>query len=135
QEAASLVDDRIEFHGVKVAVSVHNAYRSRLFRERRDITIAADRVVQIHEDGIEGWFDTHLVEIKVRKRSLSEPPPYHAFAFELSKRVLKGFPRLIAFDRKGKFVGVTIFKPAQTARPPRPARTGSGKKQTSRRQG
>src|SRR5574340_1087354 len=70
EKAASIVDDHIEFHGAKVAVSVHNAYRSRLFgRERRDkrgITIAADRIVRMNEDGIECWLDTHLVEIKLR---------------------------------------------------------------------
>jgi len=37
KKAASIIDDQMEFHGTKIAVSVHNAYRSRLFRrERRD---------------------------------------------------------------------------------------------------
>lgn len=124
KRAASIVDDRIEFHGAKLAVSVHNAYRSRLFRsEGREITIAADRIVRVDEDGIECWLDAHLVEIKVRKRASSEPPPYHAFVSELPKRALKRFPLLIAYNRKGNLVGVTIFKPAPVARRTKTART------------
>lgn len=54
--AAVLVDDDIEFHGAKVSVSVHNAYRSRLFRRQGgEITIAADRIVRMHEAGVECW--------------------------------------------------------------------------------
>jgi hypothetical protein len=133
KRAASIVDDRIDFHGVKVVVGVHNAYRSRLMRRDKAVTIASDRIVQVHEDGIEGWFDTHLVEIKVRKRARSEPPPYHSLAFELPKRVLKRFPLLVAYDGKGKLVGVTIFRPAPAARRTKPARTRSGKKLIRRR--
>lgn len=129
KKAASLIDDRIEFHGTKVAVSVHNAYRSQLFRrgrrDKRGITIAADRIVRMHEDGIECWLDTHLVEIKLRKRVRSEPPAYHAFAFELPKRVLKRFPLLVAYNRKGEFLGVTIFKAARSTRRKKTARTKS----------
>jgi hypothetical protein len=124
EKVASIVDDSIDFHGVKVAVGVHNAYRSRLMRgNRRAVTIAADRIVRVDEDGIECWLDTHLVEIKVRKRARSEPPPYHAFVSELPKGTLKRFPLPVAYNRKGKLVGVTIFKPAPVARRKKPART------------
>ena len=124
KRAASIVDDRIDFHGTKLAVSVHNAYRSRLFRrEGQEITIAADRIVRLHEDGIECWLDTHLVEIKVRKRMRSEPPAYHAFVSELPKRVLKRFPLLVGYNQKGEFVGVTIFKPTRGARRKKAVRT------------
>jgi uncharacterized protein YuzE len=124
KKSASIVNDSIDFHGVKVAVGVHNAYRSRLMRGKRGaVTIAADRIVRVDEDGIECWLDTHLVEIKVRKRARSEPPPYHAFASELPKRILKRFPLLIAYNGRGKLVGVTIFKPAPVARRKKTART------------
>jgi hypothetical protein len=117
KKAASIVDDNIEFHGVKVAVSVHNAYRSRLFRrEGHDITIAADRIVRLHEDGIECWLDTSLIEVKLRKRTRKAPPAYQAFVSELPKRVLKRFPLLVGYNRKGEFVGVTIFKPRRSPR-------------------
>lgn len=138
KKAASIVDDHIEFHGTKVAVSVHNAYRSRLFRrERRDkhgITIAADRIVRMHEDGIECWLDTHLAEIRLRKRLRSEPPAYHAFAFELPKRALKRFPLLVAYDAGGRLVGVTMFRPAPVAARKKTTRTKSREKPIGRRQ-
>lgn len=121
KKSASIVDDSIDFHGVKVAVGIHNAYRSRLMRRKSAVTIAADRIVRVDEDGIECWLDTHLVEIKVRKRTGSEPPPYHAFVSELPKRALTRFPLLVAYDRKGKLVGVTIFKPT-----PVPGRNKTG---------
>jgi len=126
KKAASIVDDGIDFHGVKLMVGVHNAYRSRLFRrERRDITIAADRTVRLNEDGIECWLDTFLVEIKLRKRTRAEPLAYHAFVSELPKRVLKRFPLLVAYDQKGEFVGVTIFKPRRSPRREKTTRTKS----------
>jgi hypothetical protein len=126
KKAASIVDDSIEFHGARVTVSVQNAYRSRLFRrEGHEITIAADRIVRLHEDGMECRLDTHLIEIKMRKRARSEPPAYHAFTSELPKRTLKRFPLLVAYNQKGEFVGVTIFRPTRRARRKKTARTRS----------
>jgi len=126
KKAASIIDDNIELHGAKLTVSVHNAYRSRLFRrEGHEITIASDRIVRLFEDGIECWLDTHLVEIRMRKRARAEPPAYHAFASELPKRILKCFPLLIAYNQKGKFVGVTIFRPTPSARRKKTAGTKS----------
>lgn len=134
KKAASIVDDNIEFHGTKVAVSVHNAYRSRLFRrEGREITIASDRIVRLHDNGFECWLDTHLIEIKMRKRKRTERPAYHAFVSELPKRVLKRFPLLIAYDQKGEFVGVTIFKPTRGARRKKAVRTKSRHEEVRRR--
>lgn len=110
---------------MKVEVGVHNAYRSRLLRRDKAVTIAADRIVRLHEDGIECLLDTHLIEIKMRKRTRSEPPAYHAFVSELPKRVLKLFPLLVGYNRKGEFVGVTIFKPTRGARRKKAVRTKS----------
>ena len=135
KKSASIVNDSIDFHGVKVAVGVHNAYRSRLMRgDKSAVTIAADRIVRVDEDGIECWLDTHLVEIKVRKRTRSEPPLYHAFVSELPKRALKRFPLLVAHDAQGKLVGVTIFKPAPVARRKKTAWTTSRQKRIRRKQ-
>ena len=134
KKSASIVNDSIDFHGVKVAVGVHNAYRSRLMRgDKSAVTIAADRIVRVDEDGIECWLDAHLVEIKVRKRTRSEPPPYHAFVSELPKRALKRFPLLVAYDGKGKLVGATIFKPTPVARRRKIERTTSREKGIGRR--
>jgi uncharacterized protein YuzE len=97
------------------------------FLDPGKIRMSADgprcRARRIQEDGIECWFDTHLAEMKIRKRTRSEPPPYHAFVFELSKRTLKRFPLLVAYDRKGRLVGVTIFKPVPAAPRKKPAQT------------
>lgn len=134
KKAASVVEDRLDFHGVKLAVSVHNAYRSRLIRRDKSVAIASDRIVRIHEDGIECWLDTHLAELKLRKRVPSEPPPYHAFVSELPKRALKRFPLLVAYDAHGKLVGVTIFRPPPEAGRKKPARTNARERGIRRRQ-
>jgi len=46
-------------------------------------------------------------------------------SIELSKRVLKRFPLLVAYNQKGEFVGVTIFKPKRSPRREKTVRTKS----------
>ena len=132
KKAASIVNDRIDFHGVKVVVGVHNAYRSRLMRRDKAVTIASDRIVQIHEDGIEGWFDTDLVEIKVRKRAAQNLRPTTLSLSSCRSECSNG-PAAGRIRWKGKLVGVTISRPAPATRRTKPARTRSGKKQIRRR--
>jgi hypothetical protein len=123
KKAATIVDDTIDFHGARVNVAVHNAYRSRLFqRSKPDISIAADRIVHVEEGGIECWLDTHLAKLTLRKHKRGERPPYGAFLFELPKRALKRFPILIEHDARGALVGVTIFRPIPPSRHRKTAR-------------
>jgi hypothetical protein len=134
KKAATIVDDTIAFHGAKLHVSVHNAYRSRLFRRSgHDITIADDRIVRVEEDGIECWLDTHLAKLTLRKHKRGERPPYGAFVFELPKRALKRFPILVEYDGRGKLAGVTIFRPRPERRRQRMRRVRPGKGRVTQR--
>jgi hypothetical protein len=123
QKDARIVDDAIDFHGAKLKVSVHNSYRSRLFRRsKHDVNIAADRIVRVAEGDIECWLDTHLAKLTLRKHKRGERPPYGALLFELPKGVLKRFPILVEYTGRSTLVGVTIFRPIARDRGRKPAR-------------
>lgn len=112
KEAATITEDTIHLHGARVNVSVHNAYKSHLFRGKHDIAVASDRIVRLQENGIECWVDTHLVHVKLQtKRDKTKPPHYGAFASELPKAKLKKFPVLFRFDDRYRLQGVEIFRP------------------------
>ena len=114
KKAATLVNDTIWFHGAKVNVDVHNSYRSRLFSSsKRDIDVAAERIVRVEEGSVQCWLDTHLVKLTLKKHKRGERPPYGAFVFELPRRALKRFPLLVEFDQRGELVGVTVFRPSK----------------------
>jgi hypothetical protein len=114
RKSARVLVDAIDFHGAKLNVEVQNAYRSSLFRLENDITIAADRMVRLTEDGIECAFDTSLVSIELRERRPKRGLPYSAFLWELPRKKLKAFPVMLEYDRRGRFVGLTIFKPKRS---------------------
>jgi hypothetical protein len=117
KKSARVLADTIEFHGAKLSVEVQNAHRSSLFRLGNDVSVASDRIVRLREDGIECSFDTSLVSIELRGRRAKRGLPYSAFPWELPRRKLKAFPVLLEYDRRGRFVGLTIFKPRRaTAR-------------------
>jgi hypothetical protein len=136
KKAATIVDDTIDFHGARLNVDVHNAYRSRLFqRSKPDISIAADRIVRVEEGDIECWLDTHLAKLTLRKHKRGERPPYGAFLFELPKRALKRFPILVEYDARGALVGVTILRPIPPQRRRKMARRASpARKRAARRE-
>ena len=119
RKAATLVDDSLAFHGATIRVRVQNAYRSSLFR-RHAITIAADRMVDLCEGGVECGVDTHMVRVRLRPRKKGVKPPYGALVSELSRKELGRFPLLVEYDDGGELVGVCIFRPGN------PTRTGSG---------
>jgi hypothetical protein len=115
RKTATVVNDTINFHGARLNVEVLNAHRSGLFR-KLDMTIAADRLVRLEENGIECRFDDHLVIIELRKHKRGEMPPYAAFVWELPRKLLKNFPVMLEYDKRRRFVGLTIFKPAPPGR-------------------
>lgn len=117
RKAATIVNDTIAFHGTKLNVEVLNQHRStaRFFR-KHDWTIAADRLVRLEESGVEVRFDTHLVRLEMRKHQRGEMPPYSGFVSELPRKLLKNFPVMLQYDKRGKFSGLTIFKPLLSER-------------------
>ena len=117
RKAATVVNDTIEFHGVKLNVEVLNPHRSNSrWLRGRDWTIAADRLVRLEEDGIEVRFDSHFVGVKLKKHKRGEMPPYSHFVSELPRKFLKKFPVLLEFDQRRRFTGLVIFKPDRKAK-------------------
>lgn len=120
RQAATVVNDTIEFHGAKLNVEVLNPHRStsRSFR-KRDWTIAADRLVRLEESGIEIRFDSHFVGVKLKKHKRGEMPPYSHFVWELPRKFLKNFPVMLQFDQRRRFTGLVILKPSTSKRKPK----------------
>jgi hypothetical protein len=114
RKSATLVNDSLVFHGAQVRVRVQNAYRSKVPREHA-ITIAADRIVELREGGVECDVDTRMISVRTRSRKRGEPP-FGAFAWELPHKQLRKFPLLLEYDRRGEFVGVCIFRPRGSQR-------------------
>jgi len=112
RKAATVVNDTIDFHGAKLNIEVLNPHRStsRWFR-KHDWTIAADRLVRLEEGGIEVRFDSHFVDVKLKKHQRGEMPPYSHFVSELPRKLLKTFPVMLQFDKRRRFTGLVIFKP------------------------
>ena len=112
KQAATITEDCVQFHGAMLRVSVHNQYKSRLFRGKHDITIAKDRIVRLSEDGMECWLDTYGVHLKLPPQGAPlEPLPYSAFIWELPKRKLQKFPVMLEYDTRDRLQGVAIFRP------------------------
>ncbi len=113
RKAATVVNDTIDFHGAKLNVEVLNPHRcnDRWFR-KHDWTIAADRLVQLKEAGVEVRFDSHLISVELRKHKRGEMPPYIHFVWELPRKFLRKFPVMLEFNKRRQFTGLTIFKPS-----------------------
>ena len=60
RKAATVVKDRVSFHGARLSVEVLNPHKSRLFR-KHDISVAADRLVELQESGLICQWDDHTV--------------------------------------------------------------------------
>ncbi len=112
RQAATVVNDTVDFHGAKLNVEVLNPHRcnDRWFR-KHDWTIAADRLVRLEEGGIEVRFDSHFVGVKLKKHKRGEMPPYSHFVSELPRKFLKKFPVMLEFDQRRRFTGLVIFRP------------------------
>ena len=109
KEKARLLVDSIDFHGAKLKVEVQNAYRSSLLGKKRDFTVAADRMVRIREGGIECNFDTYTLQLRLPRAETRNQPPFGAFPWELTRKQLRKFPIILEFDRRGRFVGLTLI--------------------------
>ena len=109
KKAATVLDDAIAFHGAKLRVEVCNSYRSDLFRDL-PITVAAHRTVTLFEDGFECGIDEHMVRLRMEPRRPKAEPPFGAFLSELSRKALKSFPVMVEYDRRGRLVGLRLFR-------------------------
>ncbi len=109
RRTAQLIDDAIRFHGTQLRVDVHNAHRTSLFRSR-NVSAAAERIVTLEEDGVVCGLDGHMAHLRFVPRRRGAEPPFGAFVFELPRRVLKRFPVMLEYDRRGRFVGLCVFR-------------------------
>lgn len=116
KHAATLVHDKIRFHGTQLSVDVHHSYPSKLFKSK--ISIAAGREVVLREKDVEVFIDDHLIDVHFLKRrktgrtirSLRKHPVYGAFSHELPKRMLSKFPVIFSYDSKGRLEGLEILR-------------------------
>ncbi len=114
KKEAAVDDDDIRFHGARLTVQVHNAYKSKMFREGNDINIAADRIVRLREGEVECWLDTHLLHVRWKPRDgRRRRLPYGAVVSELRKDELKKFPVILEYDDEYRLLGVNVFIPAR----------------------
>ena len=113
KKKAQVVRDDLRFHGARVTVDIHNAYKSTIFGKRHAINVAATRMVTLREDGIKCSIDQHVIDLKMaeRPRAKGHKPPYGGFPWELSREKLKRFPVIFHFDDNYKFLGLTIIRP------------------------
>lgn len=108
---ATIVNDTIDFYGARVSIDVHNSYKSRLFGKDHEIHIAAERIVNLKESGIECHLDQHLIHIKMNKgRKKLGKEKYGGFPWEIKKKYLKKFPVIFEFDENHQFLGLTILR-------------------------
>ena len=110
RKVATVVKDTVMFHGAKLEVEVLNPHRSALFRQW-NVTVAADRLVKLPEGNVTCQLDDHMLPIRFGRRRRGAEPPFSEFVSELPRRVLKKFPVMVETDRRGRFVGLVVFKP------------------------
>ncbi len=109
RKAATVVKDEIRFQGARLSVEVLNSHKSRLF-DWRDITIAADRLIDLEEGDIRIKLSEHTIRLRQKSRRPLNGLPYSAFLSELPRKLLARFPVMVEYDRHGRFVGVVIFR-------------------------
>jgi hypothetical protein len=117
RKAATVVNDKIEFHGAKLNVEILNPHRSNSrWLRNKDWTIAADRLVRLEEGGVQVRFDSHLVTVELRRHKRGETPPYSHFVWELPRKLLRSFPVMLQFNKRRQFTGLVIFRPQKKLR-------------------
>jgi hypothetical protein len=115
RKAATVVKDEIRFHGARLRVDVLNPHQSSLLGWR-DITIAADRLIDLREEDLRIGISEHLVRLSSAARRPIKGLPYSGFLSELPRRLLERFPVMVEYDRRGRFVGVVIFRERKAPR-------------------
>ena len=108
---ARIIADTIDFHGAKLKIDVHNSYKSRVFGDKSEINLAAERIVELKESGIKCSVSRHTIDIQVApEKKRGSKPDYSNFVSELRKKDLKHFPVILHFDDSFNFTGLTILK-------------------------
>ena len=70
-----------DFHGACLKVDVHNSYKSKLFKKELDVNMAAERIVQLKESGVECSIYQHTINIRIGPRKeKGAKPDYGNFA-------------------------------------------------------
>jgi hypothetical protein len=115
RKAATVLKDAVNFHGARLSVEVLNQHKSKLFRSH-EVTIAADRLVELHEGDTVCKFDDFTLRARFGRRERGSEPPFGDFAFEMPRRILKQCPVMLETNRKGEFVGLVVFKPGEKQR-------------------
>ena len=106
---AEIINDTIDFYGALVNVDVHNSYKSSI--SRKEINMAAERIVNIKEDNVECHIDEHLIHIRLHDKDRRPGGKrYGGFPWEIRRKDLKHFPVIFDFDEKYRFLGLTILK-------------------------
>ena len=111
KKGAKIIADSIDFHGAKLKIDVHNSYKARVFGDKSEINLAAERIVELKESGIICSVSPHRIDIQVApEKKKGSKPDYSNFVSELRKKDLKHFPVILHFDDSFKFSGLTILK-------------------------
>lgn len=121
RKAATVVKDKIHFHGARLSVEVLNSHKSRLL-DWRDVTIAADRLIDLEEGDIRIKLSEHTIQLRQESRRPIKGLPYSGFLSELPRKLLERFPVMVEYDRRRRFVGVVIFRERES-----PKRRSGGK--------
>lgn len=109
RKAATVVKDAISFHGARLSVEVLNPHRWRL-SPGKDWTIAADRLVELHESDIACKLDEHTASLRIGSHR-RDADLHFAYLSEHSRKALAKLPLiLVEYDRRGRFAGLVIFR-------------------------
>jgi hypothetical protein len=111
KKVAKVIADSIDFHGARVKIDVHNAYKARMYGDKGHVNLAAERIVELKESGVKCSVSPHRIDIQVAQdKRKKDKPNYSNFVFELRKKDLKRFPVILHFDESFKLSGLTILK-------------------------
>jgi hypothetical protein len=111
KKGAMILADSIDFHGAKLKVDVYNSYKARTRGDRKDINLAAERAVELRENGVKCSVSPQKVHIQIAPdKDKENKTDSSSFIFELRKKDLKQFPVILHFDDNNKLSGLTILK-------------------------
>lgn len=119
EKAATVLDDTIAFHGAKLRVEVCNAFRWNLglrVDPKPDISVMAHRTVHLAEEGFRCSIERHQIRLVLPENRRPDGPPNGAFPCEFKTSALKRFPIFLECDRRGRLVGLTIFRSSKPKR-------------------
>lgn len=110
KKEAEILDDTIKFHGALLNVDVHNSYKSDLWKSENEISIAAERNVELKERGIKCYIDGYLVNIELNSKGRKiGKEKYGGFPWEIKRKKLRNFPVIFDYDENYRLIGLTIL--------------------------